>query len=74
MSRFFTLPRVSVAALVEVRPDLAARYKGRWRTPRLEVLAMGWSWSLYLCHFVCTKVSLLAVRKLGVSAADDERL
>ena len=51
LSEYFRLPPVDLDALREVRPDLQLDHlPGRRATPRLAVLAMGWSWSLFFCQ------------------------
>ena len=55
ISELFTMPSVDAALLrSHLGKDFCSDIAGKRLTPRLEVLAMGWSWSLYFCQMsVC---------------------
>ncbi|CAK0895306.1 unnamed protein product, partial [Prorocentrum cordatum] len=58
---FFRLPPVDVDALRAVNPTAAQGLSGKRATPRLCVLAMGWSWSLYFCQEMGSTAAMSAV-------------
>ncbi|CAK0883302.1 unnamed protein product [Prorocentrum cordatum] len=60
LSKFFRLPPVDVDALRAVNPTAAQGISGRRATPRLCVLAMGWSWSLYFCQEMVSTATMSA--------------
>ena len=49
LERSLCLPRVSADHLRQLRPGMSLPV-GRYLTPQLVVLAMGWSWSLFFCQ------------------------
>ena len=49
---FFCLPPVDLGAIREIRPELAASLRGKKATPRLLVLAMGFSSALHFCQLL----------------------
>jgi hypothetical protein len=52
LQEYFVLPPVHLPTLRRIRPDLCVDWAitDEWAGPRLCVLAMGWSWSLYFCQ------------------------
>ncbi|CAK0848864.1 unnamed protein product, partial [Prorocentrum cordatum] len=60
LSKFFRLPPVDVDAQRAVNPTAAQGLSGKRATPRLSVLAMGWSWSLYFCQEMVSTATMSA--------------